>query len=174
VSILETSGAANVAVLAMNSDAAQVFVGTIVHTPSLGSLEILHDHVLVLDPKGFIAELLPRDKAASYLALPSVTTLPAGCFLLPSFVDLHLHAPQYLYLGNGLHLPLMQWLDQYAFKAEERLDNDPILAKRVYEKLALRLKEGGTGAVLLFGTIKEETKYASTNSSKLGDKTHIV
>ncbi|OCB90164.1 hypothetical protein A7U60_g2625 [Sanghuangporus baumii] len=51
----------------------------------------------------------------------------------------------------------MQWLDQYAFKAEERIDSDPGLARRVYEKLARRLKEYGTGSVLLFGTIKEET-----------------
>ena len=53
----------------------------------------------------------------------------------------------------------MQWLDEYAFKAEERLDGDPTLAKRVYTELANRLIDNGTGAVLLFGTIKEETKY---------------
>ncbi|KAG6858740.1 hypothetical protein C0995_014342, partial [Termitomyces sp. Mi166 len=51
----------------------------------------------------------------------------------------------------------MQWLDAYAFKAEERLDNDPELAKRVYERLATRLTENGTGSALLFGTIREET-----------------
>lgn len=81
--------------------------------------------------------------------------------MLPSFCDLHLHAPQFLYQGTGLHLPLMEWLDQYAFKAEERIDSDPVLAEKTYSSLAKRLKEHGTGAVLLFGTIKEETKYVS-------------
>jgi guanine deaminase len=52
----------------------------------------------------------------------------------------------------------MEWLDEYAFKAEERLDVDPTLARRVYKSLAKRLIENGTGAVSLFGTIKEETK----------------
>lgn len=52
----------------------------------------------------------------------------------------------------------MQWLDEYAFKAEERIDSDPGLARRVYARLAQRLVEHGTGAVLLFGTIKSETK----------------
>jgi len=52
----------------------------------------------------------------------------------------------------------MEWLDEYAFKAEERLDGDPTLARRVYKCLAERLIENGTGAVSLFGTIKEETK----------------
>lgn len=77
---------------------------------------------------------------------------------MPTFCDLHLHAPQFLYQGTGLDLPLMQWLDEYALKAEERLDADKILAKRVYERLARRLLQNGTGTVMLFGTIKEETK----------------
>ena len=52
----------------------------------------------------------------------------------------------------------MKWLDEYAFKAEERMDADPDLAHKVYTRLAERLVEHGTGAVLLFGTIKTETK----------------
>ena len=52
----------------------------------------------------------------------------------------------------------MKWLDEYAFKAEEKLDADPVLARKVYTQLAKRLIEHGTGAVLLFGTIREETK----------------
>ena len=52
----------------------------------------------------------------------------------------------------------MQWLDRYALKAELRMDEDSALARWVYTRLAARLKENGTGSVLLFGTIKEETK----------------
>lgn len=78
---------------------------------------------------------------------------------MPTFCDLHLHAPQFLYQGTGLHLPLMEWLNQYAFKAEESLDSDPTLAEKVYRKLAERLISNGTGAVMLFGTIKQDTKY---------------
>ena len=55
----------------------------------------------------------------------------------------------------------MEWLNEYAFKAEEGLDRDPDLARRVYTRLGERLVENGTGAVLLFGTIKEETKYVN-------------
>ena len=56
----------------------------------------------------------------------------------------------------------MEWLDKYAYRAEERIDADPILAKNVYASLAAHLLEQGTGAVLLFGTISEEAKYASS------------
>jgi guanine deaminase len=65
-----------------------------------------------------------------------------------------------MYQGTGLDLPLMQWLDEYAYKAEESLDEKPDLARKVYHRLAQRLTEVGTGAVLLFGTIKTETKRA--------------
>jgi hypothetical protein len=58
----------------------------------------------------------------------------------------------------------MQWLDEYAYKAEERLDADGDLAKRVYSRLAERLIENGTGTALLFGTIKESTKYTMTST----------
>lgn len=87
-----------------------------------------------------------------------ILDIPSGSFLLPPFFDLHLHAPQFLYQGTGLDLPLMQWLDKYALKAEHRIDANPNLAHKLYTRLAHRLKENGTGAVLLFGTIKEETK----------------
>jgi len=91
----------------------------------------------------------------------TIITIPTGSFVFPTFCDLHMHAPQFLYQGTGLDLPLMKWLDTYALKAEARLDEDPKLAERVYTRLATRLKEHGTGSVLFFGTIKEETKWAN-------------
>ncbi|KAJ6585168.1 hypothetical protein B0H19DRAFT_1108599 [Mycena capillaripes] len=134
--------------------------GAFVHTQHLGSLEILHDYLLVTDSLGIITHFQAAQTAESQTVLknsPVCVALPNGTFIVPNFVDLHLHAAQFLYQGNGLHLPLMEWLNEYAFKAEERLDGDPTLARRVYTRLARRLIQNGTGAVLLFGTIKEET-----------------
>ncbi|KIL61377.1 hypothetical protein M378DRAFT_129848 [Amanita muscaria Koide BX008] len=135
--------------------------GTFVHTPELGQLVILKDHLVSVDADGFIAHFESAISSASKSLIDSsdghILSIPTGSFVLPTFCDLHLHAPQFLYQGNGLDLPLMQWLDKYTFKAEERIDGDPALARKVYEKLAARLIEHGTGAILLFGTIKEET-----------------
>ena len=118
-----------------------------------------------VNEQGFITHAESALSAASKSLLEhsteDVLSITSGSFILPTFCDLHLHAPQFMYQGNGLDLPLMQWLDKYAFKAEESLDNDAALARRVYEHLTRRLIEHGTGAVLLFGTIKEQTKYAS-------------
>ncbi|KAG8981429.1 hypothetical protein FRB90_007254 [Tulasnella sp. 427] len=145
---------------------------TIVQTPSLGQLEVIHDQMIVVDLMGYISAILHREseeartvieKASRQSPPVIVEELPPGSFLVPTFVDLHLHAPQFLYLGSGLHLPLMQWLNEYAYKAEERLDADPELTKRVYGRLAERLLEAGTGAVLAFGTIRTETNLILAN-----------
>ncbi|KAH7919244.1 Metallo-dependent hydrolase [Leucogyrophana mollusca] len=137
------------------------FKGTFVHFPALGQLEVLKDYLLVVDDRGLISHIAAANSEASLQFLNesgiSPTIIPNGSFALPTFCDLHLHAPQFLYQGTGLHLPLMQWLDEYAYRSEERVDADPVLARKVYKRLAERLVEAGTGAILLFGTIKKET-----------------
>jgi len=119
-----------------------------------------------VDESGFIQHIAAANSPQSeqFMAMnrqDKITNIPTGSFVLPTFCDLHMHAPQFLYQGTGLDLPLMKWLDTYALKAEQRLDEDPKLAKRVYTRLATRLKENGTGSALLFGTIKAETKWAN-------------
>ncbi|TBU44458.1 Metallo-dependent hydrolase [Dichomitus squalens] len=137
--------------------------GDFVQAPTLGKIDIFHNYLLRTNNLGYIDHFAEASHPTSVAIIdeekdhrkPQVHQ--AGSFLLPTFCDLHLHAPQFLYQGTGLHLPLMQWLDEYAFKAEERLDADAELAQNVYKKLAATLVENGTGAVLLFGTIKTET-----------------
>ncbi|PPQ93081.1 hypothetical protein CVT25_003113, partial [Psilocybe cyanescens] len=139
--------------------------GAIVHAPRLGHLEILQDHIIgrhQLDGHGIITVLAPVNTPEAKTTIQkysqeNIVVLPQGSFFLPTFCDIHLHAPQFLYQGTGLDLPLMQWLDTYALKAEARMDADPVLARKVYTRLAQRLIENGTGTSLLFGTIKEET-----------------
>jgi guanine deaminase len=35
-------------------------------------------------------------------------------------VDTHYHAPQFVNAGNGLDMPLLEWLETYTFPAETR------------------------------------------------------
>jgi guanine deaminase len=115
------------------------------------------------DGQGNISHFEPSGSQESERLLKfhaeKLVTVPLGSFIMPTFNDLHLHAPQYLYHGTGLDLPLMEWLFEYAYKAELRIDSDSALAHRMYTRLAERLLELGTGAVLLFGTINTESKY---------------
>lgn len=110
-----------------------------------------------MDDEGNIANIL-RAAAAPPQVLEAAKRLPPWSFLLPAFADLHIHAPQYLYAGTGLDLPLMQWLDTYTYAAEERVDADHALASRLYQRLVRRLIQAGTGCIVAFGTIGVQAK----------------
>lgn len=139
------------------------------HFPALGQIEIFRDYVLVIDDKGFIKlnlhdSIARKQQGRIVEEGHDVIVIPKGSFLIPTFCDLHLHAPQFMYQGTGLHLPLMKWLNEYAFKAEEKIDSDPDLALKVYDRLGQRLIENGTGAVVLFGTINERSNLVLAKS----------
>jgi guanine deaminase len=69
----------------------------------------------VTDKNGYITQFSPASEL--HKTTGEIIRIPDGSFFLPTFADLHLHAPQFLYQGNGLDLPLMEWLDAYTYKA---------------------------------------------------------
>ena len=76
--------------------------------------------------------------------------------LLPGFVDLHTHAPQFNQTGLGMDDELLDWLHSYTFPEEGRFQ-DTAYAQAVYEKFADRLAVCGTTRSALFATIHKES-----------------
>ncbi len=72
--------------------------------------------------------------------------------LLPSFADMHLHAPQYPMLGLGGDLQLIDWLNAYAFPTEA-MYADEAFARRTYRQLAQELIKRGTTRVSMFASL---------------------
>ncbi|GAD17574.1 guanine deaminase [Lentilactobacillus otakiensis DSM 19908 = JCM 15040] len=72
-------------------------------------------------------------------------------YLLPGFIDLHVHAPQWPNAGVALDQPLNEWLDTYTFPLEAKYQ-DTAFAKRVYDDLVAELIGNGTTTALYFGT----------------------
>lgn len=72
--------------------------------------------------------------------------------IIPGFVDLHTHAPQFNQRGLGLDLQLLEWLNQYTFKEESRFCEVEYAAE-VYEKFVDELVKQGTTRVAVFATI---------------------
>ncbi len=60
-------------------------------------------------------------------------------FLLPGFIDTHIHAPQYPNIGLGLEMELMDWLKTYTFPIETEFKNSDF-AKHAYEKVVVRFQ----------------------------------
>ncbi|GAA5856147.1 hypothetical protein JCM8547_003003 [Rhodosporidiobolus lusitaniae] len=148
-------------------DCALLLCGTIVTSRLDRSLAVLEDQLVAVDKSGFIAHFEPASSPASSALLKDVedgrvaperfVELGADGWLVPGFVDTHIHSPQYINTGMALDKPLMQWLEAYTFRAEARIDADPNeLGARVYERLVQRMLENGTTAASVFGTISIE------------------
>ena len=128
--------------------AAIALKGTIVSAPVLGQLEVLEDGYLVTED-GVVAGTFPV-LPERYAGIPVEDW--SGRLILQSFADLHLHAPQYSMLGMGMDLPLLDWLDTYAFPTEARFA-DTDYARAVYRQRARELVENGTTRVCMFSSL---------------------
>lgn len=126
----------------------KILKGNLVSAPALGKLEIVEHGCLVLHDDGSIQSV---EKAVPQNADAEVIDY-GDSLIMPSFVDMHLHAPQYPMLGMGMDLPLIDWLNTYTFKTEARFeDND--YARRIYKKLASDLITSGTTRVCMFSSL---------------------
>jgi guanine deaminase len=136
----------------------RAFLGTVLHTPVRGQLEVLRDALIVVGGDGVIKAIHRREAAETqeearrFAARGDLITFGSDQYLLPGLVDLHVHAPQWPQLGKALDLPLEQWLQTYTFPLESRYA-DPAYAQTVYESLVNGLLANGTTTALYFGTI---------------------
>ena len=71
--------------------------------------------------------------------------------ILPGFVDLHVHAPQYQFRSLGTDMELLEWLDTYVFR-EEASYSDLEYAERAYDLFVEDLYTGPTTRACVFAT----------------------
>ncbi|MFT4181265.1 MAG: guanine deaminase [Rhizobium sp.] len=135
------------------------------HAPERGTIDVLDDVLIEIDAGGAIAAV-HRHGEPNYRSIRDardasgeLVTLPAGSYILPGFVDLHVHAPQYPQLGDALDVPLEVWLQKYTFPLEARY-RDIAFARRVYGLLIEDLLANGTTTALYFATIHQEATRA--------------
>lgn len=76
--------------------------------------------------------------------------------IIPGFVDLHLHAPQFPNRGLGLDKELLPWLEEYTFPEEAKY-SDMDYAKKVYSRVVGDLWKNGTTRSVVFASIHKES-----------------
>lgn len=90
------------------------------------------------------------------------------CLIIPGFVDLHFHAPQFQNCGLGLDMELLPWLETYTFPEESKYQ-DPDYARRLYRSVARAIWRNGTTRVVLFSTLhKNGTEILMETFHKAG------
>jgi guanine deaminase len=131
------------------------------HAPVAGRVELLEQALIAVDDAGVIvsvtagddpgyAETVARCGNAGHLV-----RLPAGHYLLPGFVDCHVHAPQYPQTGKALDVKLETWLQAYTFPLEARYA-DLAFARLAYQALVADLLAAGTTTALYFATLHQD------------------
>src|SRR5579862_7775755 len=127
----------------------RAFLGTALHAPVRGQLELLDEALIVVGGDGAIKAVHPRgspdasSEMRRFAAAGNLVTFGPEQYLLPGLVDLHIHAPQWPQLGKALDLPLEEWLQAYTFPLESRYE-DIVFARTVYESLVDGLLANGT------------------------------
>lgn len=149
------------------------------HMPERRIVDELSDALITIGDDGTILSIRrpgePNYEAAKRAASAKgdLVTLPAGAYILPGFIDLHVHAPQYPQLGQALDVPLEVWLHQYTFPLEARY-SDIAFARRSYGLLVDDLLASGTTTALYFATIHQDaTRLLSDICLKRGQRALI-
>ena len=125
-----------------------IIKGNLIFAEKFGELTILEHHYLAYDEHGIegIYQTLPS--AFSNCKIEDYQ----DALIIPSFSDMHLHAPQYPMLGMGMDLPLLDWLNTYTFPTESHF-KDVALARKIYADLASNLVKNGTTRVAMFSSL---------------------
>ncbi|TPX35482.1 guanine deaminase [Synchytrium microbalum] len=137
----------------------KVFYGNIIYSNSPTDLVVLSPGCIGIDHTGTIAFLV-SDKDADLVKLKAqyhftdaqVTTMTKEQFLIPGFIDTHIHAPQYVFTGTGYDLPLLQWLEKYTFPREAAF-KDEDYARAAYIRCVARTLRCGTTTACYYATI---------------------
>ena len=96
-----------------------------------------------------------------------------GYLVIPGLVDMHLHAPQYIFIGLHMDLKLLDWLNKYTFPAEAKYKNLSF-AKKAYDIFVNDLTYTSTTRFAMFATIHNEaTLYLMHELEKTGFKGYV-
>ncbi len=119
-----------------------------VDSKSPDELNLRANHYMLIDGEQ-IVDLVP--------AIPQdwskVTVLDYSTgFVMPGFVDLHCHVPQFVNRGIGIGMELLDWLHTYTFPEESRFA-DADYRRLIFKRLINAFWRHGSLASVVFATI---------------------
>lgn len=148
------------------------------HSPTYGEIEFMEHAVLLVSDNGIISEII-RKEDENYQQILNQYSHESNFIdfkdkvLLPGFIDLHIHAPQWPQAGLALDDELSHWLNNFTFPLESKY-KDINYAREVYTDLVKTLLANGTTSAMYFGTIHNEaTLELAKICANLGQRSFV-
>ncbi|CAK9804199.1 Guanine deaminase [Anthophora quadrimaculata] len=132
------------------SEKEQIFIGSFIHTNDRGEL-IIVDHGAIHVKEGKICNVMINPKSNDIKG-ENVTVLKNSEFLIPGFIDCHIHAVQFPNLGVGYDKKLLEWLDTYTFPLEKKY-TDKKFAEQVFNVVVDQTLMQGTTTACYFASL---------------------
>jgi len=143
-----------------------VLHGTVVYCKSAEETEACEDAYVVC--RDGVSEGVFEELPGEYKDMPLIET--EGKLIIPGLVDLHIHAPQYQFRGNGMDMELLPWLETYTFPEESKY-KDISYAKKAYGLFAEEMRNSATTRACVFATAHKE---ATLELMEMLEKTGII
>jgi 5-methylthioadenosine/S-adenosylhomocysteine deaminase len=105
--------------------------------------EVVHHHYAVIINEGKIQDFLPQDQVSHNYTSKHEVNLDHHA-LLPGFVNAHTHSPMTLFRGLADDLPLMEWLNDHIWPAENKWLSREFIKEGTQLAIAEMIKSGTT------------------------------
>ncbi len=125
----------------------KILKGHLIFTKEMNQFEI-YEHGYIVVENGKVV-LVTKELPQKYK--DTLVEDMGDRLIIPGFVDLHVHAPQWLNTGIGYSKELLPWLNEYTFPLESSF-SDLEFAKEQYVNFIHDLWEAGTTRASIFAT----------------------
>ena len=128
------------------------------YSKSFDQVKFRNKGIFLINEDGFIEEIYEKSHAAydeirqKLLGDGKLRVLADDEYILPGFIDLHNHAPQWPQAGTALDSPLEVWLGKYTFPLESKY-RDLEFANMVYRDLVKETLKFGTTTAMYFSSV---------------------
>lgn len=133
-----------------HSSKEKIFIGSFIHSNKCGELIVI-DRGMIHVKNGKISNIIINPNSNDEKN-KNVIVLNNTQFLIPGFVDCHIHAVQLPNLGVGYDKELLEWLEHYTFPLEKKYIDEKFAAQ-VFNTVVKQTIKSGTTTACYFGTL---------------------
>ncbi|XP_065167223.1 guanine deaminase [Atheta coriaria] len=151
---------------------AEIFIGTIIN-PSKDkiSIDVIENGFIIVNDSKIVGLGQHKDLENTLSTIPELSTiyvprvtLKKNQFLIPGFIDTHIHAPQYPNAGLGYDEPLLEWLNKYTYNLESKY-SDLKFSEKVYNAVVNKTLSYGTTTACYFASMFKDSSLVLVNAA---------